>query len=603
MEPLSIQAAGLAAPRSALALGSDLAAVLREGRVVAGQVLERLDGSTVLIGLGRHRVPAESQVELAPGQRFVARVEAGADGPNLRVLGGAAAGAEPALVTALRAAVGSERPVGELLNELAGKLKALIDAGGDGAETARRIASALEGHLVRPGTAGAELRALLLRAGHGYEAVLLAGLRGRDPRAAGDLADELAEHVRRLLMAQEAAPGEPSAIARVRQVSADLHEALARALALAHANGAGKPELGAALRAVIDEALRAFPASEHDKLRAAFDEAARALLREPAGEALVRRAFGLPPREGVLAAPAEELAERLAGELLRRAEGTEPAAPRLTQLARALGPAVGRALEAAFALGSLDSAALLQALEKSLPRALEALPEALRATALGVEPAELLRAVFAGPAGESLGRRLALLAGALQLGATGFSAEEAALLARSDLKATLLGALGELPDGPARGALGRALAGLESEQLLNLARRELGEGSHVALPFPDGDRWSTLHLFRHPRHRGGGGQGASLERVGLALELTNLGPVRAELGWRTGELHVRFLVADERIADAVRNVLQTLRERLAAGGDVVELRVAVADAAELETDRHALDVGYLREHPLLDLSG
>lgn len=609
MEPLATQAAGLAGTRPVLALAGDLSAVLQEGRLVAGEVLQRLDGGSILIGLGRHRVPAQSQVELAPGERFVARVEVGAEGTRLRLEGPRGGAAEPALLAALRSAVGSERPLGELLGELAARLRAASDPSSQG------LARELEGHLVRPGAGAAELRALVARAGHGYEALLLAGLRGRDPRAAAELAEELAAHVRRLLLERSGLASEPAAVARTRQVGQDLEEALARALVRALAAGTARSELLGALRGVFQEALGAFPEPERASLRAVLEEAARALLREPAGDALARRALGFAPREGSLGPAAEELAERLAAELLRRVEGREPPAARLAILARSLGPplarALGEALEAARSSaapeprpplpGALPAppptaapAALLEALGRVLPRVLESLPEALRAGAAS-EPTELLRAVFSGPAGESLARRLALLAGS--------GRADPLAAAPGDLKAGLLAALEFLPEGPIRAALARALAGLEAEQLLNLARRELGEGVHLALPLAEGGRWTTLHLFRHPRPPGSLGAGeAPLERVGLALELSRLGAVRAELGWRPGALRVRVTVADERVRELLRAAAGPLRERLGAAGEAVELSFAVAQAAELELDRLALDVGYLRQHQLLDLS-
>lgn len=595
MEPLSIQAANLAGTRPALALGGDLAAVLREGRLVAGEVLERLDGSTLLVGLGRHRVPAQSAPELVPGQRFVARVEAGADGPALRVLGGGAA-AEPALLAALRGALGSERPLGALLTELAARLRAVDGPSG---AAAGGLLGRLEAHAVRPGAGAAELRGLLARAGQGYEALLLGGLRGRDPRAAGDLADEVAERVRRLLLAEEAAPEEPAAVARVRRIGEDLGEALARALALARAAAAGRAQVRSALDGALAQALEAQPEEGRGRLGVAAMRAVDELLARPEGQALARRALG--DREGELRARlSEELAERGARELARLAGAGDPSASAAVRLAREWAPAWEAALAhvlepSAAAPQDVRRALLLAALERELPGLLAALPAGSR-TPVPVDGAEFLRAILGGPAGEGL------LAGLLAAGSapTQRSAAEAA----ADLKGLLLAALESLPDGPARGAVARTLAGLETEQLLNLARREVGEGTHHVLPVPVGAEWRTLHVVHHPRRRGGGvTEGEPFERVDLHLELPRLGPLRAELGWRVGELGVRISCASEGVAALLRSGAGALEERLSADGARVRVVIAVAAEEALEPERSALDVGYLREHPLLDLRG
>ncbi len=89
MESLSPSAQPGPALRPAHALSGDLAAVLREGRVLAGEVLERLDGSTVVLGIGRHRVPANAPTELRVGDRLTLQVERQAGGEvALRLLTG-----------------------------------------------------------------------------------------------------------------------------------------------------------------------------------------------------------------------------------------------------------------------------------------------------------------------------------------------------------------------------------------------------------------------------------------------------------------------------------------------------------------------------------
>ena len=52
MDPVSLQASNLLAARPMIALQGDLGAVLREGRVMAGEVLQSFGGGSMLIGIG-----------------------------------------------------------------------------------------------------------------------------------------------------------------------------------------------------------------------------------------------------------------------------------------------------------------------------------------------------------------------------------------------------------------------------------------------------------------------------------------------------------------------------------------------------------------------
>lgn len=138
----------------------ELRAVLAEGRVVAGEVLATLDGGTLLIGVGALRVPAESRVDLAPGQRFLARVEASDSDLVLHVL--APDEPEAPLVRALREALGYERPAGA---RIGGLLRALPPGGSE-------LRTLLAEHVLAPGADGSALRALVERDGLSLEHVL-----------------------------------------------------------------------------------------------------------------------------------------------------------------------------------------------------------------------------------------------------------------------------------------------------------------------------------------------------------------------------------------------------------------------------------------------
>jgi len=483
MEPLAIQSGVSPTARPTLSLQADLPSVLSEGRVVAGEVLQVLDGGSILVGIGRHRVPAQSQVELAEGERFLARVEGTRDAPVLRLITPGEK-AEPKLISALRAVVGEERPIGELLRSLADALRAALSESGPERARLQDLLASIGRHVFRPGSNAAELQALLARAGLGYEAALLAAsFKAREPHGEGELLARLAESI---------------------------------------------------VRALGDAA---------SSVQGALSTAALARLSDLVRAAL-RELFGAP--HGI-------------------EEGEEPA----------------RLLEAALAraLGRLPAGAARE-------RLLASLPDAVR-RALESEPAAP-RALSARSSGASeLGR---------------------------DLKAELLGTLRALSAGPAREAVARTLAGVESEQLLNLARKEFDQAGHLSFPVPDGEGWASAHLF-HWRsgsggdgagggeHEGEGGDEGEMERLTLVLELERLGPLRADLGLRRDELALRLAVERPQTAERLRAALPELSERLALGGRPARVSVVVVPPEEAAVDPLARDVRWLCEHHLMDLSG
>jgi len=366
MEPIASSGAG-AVVRPTGTVTSEAAALLRDGRVLAAEVLSPGGEGTLLLAIGRHVIPAESDLRLDPGARLLVRVEEGLDGVVLKIVA-PAGDEEESLLSALRSVVGEERPLGELLGELARGLRGAPERAQLPPEV-RSLAQALEALVAHPdGDAGA-LRTLLATLGLGHE----------------------------------------SALAR-----------------LADARG-GREEL-----------------------------------------------------------------ERLRGDLK----------------------------------------ALL-----------------LRAHAALAEP----------------------------------------------------GAHGEL-----REALGRALAGLEAEQLLNLARERAGEPLVLSFPFPDGEGWTTARLAVPPRREGDAASAADDEqpfRLSLGLELSKLGPLRADLALTRGQLSLRLLVTRAETVARIAPALAGLRERLAGGRRSVELAVRRATPAETALGLDPLDIRYLRERHLMNVAG
>lgn len=119
MDPISTSPLPLTGGiRPAQALQGDLASVLRQGRIVAGEVLELLDGSSIVIGLAGQRVQAESHVDLSTGDRFLARIDL-VEGQIVLQIAGDAGAPDDALLLALRSLAGSELDARSLFELLA----------------------------------------------------------------------------------------------------------------------------------------------------------------------------------------------------------------------------------------------------------------------------------------------------------------------------------------------------------------------------------------------------------------------------------------------------------------------------------------------------
>jgi len=181
---------------------------------------------------------------------------------------------------------------------------------------------------------------------------------------------------------------------------------------------------------------------------------------------------------------------------------------------------------------------------------------------------------------------------------------------RNDLKALLLRAQGalEAAGGPRElsEAVTRALSGLEAEQLLNAAREKAGEPLILSFPFPDGERWATARLAvpprreRKPEHED---ERDEPFRLTLGLELSQLGPVRADLALAPGFLSVRILVTSPELVRRIEAELASLRPRLGDGRRTLELAVRLGTGREATQGLEALDIAFLREHHMMNVAG
>jgi hypothetical protein len=185
-------------------------------------------------------------------------------------------------------------------------------------------------------------------------------------------------------------------------------------------------------------------------------------------------------------------------------------------------------------------------------------------------------------------------------------ARAATLALQGEVRGVLLEALAELESGPLKRAIVRALAGLELEQLQNLARREFGEPLHWSFPVPDGLGWTTAHLYARRRSGEDGGEdGPAAEscRLCVGVEFTNLGPIRADVSLRPGTLAIRLQASNRATVQLLQAEKGALEEALGQDGRRVLLAIEEADAADVELEREAHDIAFLRDNRLMDVKG
>jgi hypothetical protein len=296
----------------------------------------------------------------------------------------------------------------------------------------------------------------------------------------------------------------------------------------------------------------------------------------------------------------------------------------------ALAALATRILSAAGLADDPDSPALLAALRTALVAGLDELgagANAARALDAGLElrgelvrqlgvhaldPSRaLLRAYLAGldaPALEHTGWLpwVALLLGdRLAFSERGLRRRALVQLLQEDFKARLAAQSQQAATELEREAAGRALRGVQAEQLRNLARARLGEPLHIGFLVPEGAHTANAHLFVPARREGApdasSGAGEQGERVTLAVEFSRLGALRAEILLKHDRLHVRLGVARPESAQLLRGGLEALERQLSVQGR--ELNLSVVPHEPGRSDPAGADLAYLRQHHLMDLSG
>src|SRR5262249_54335580 len=108
MEPIA--ASGSASVLRSSGNPADASAALRQGRVLSAEVLAAGTDGTLLLAIGRHAIPAQTDLRLDPGARFLVRVLEEAGGIVLEKLAGEDV-EESALVRTLRTVLADARPL------------------------------------------------------------------------------------------------------------------------------------------------------------------------------------------------------------------------------------------------------------------------------------------------------------------------------------------------------------------------------------------------------------------------------------------------------------------------------------------------------------
>ena len=240
MDPVFLQGSR---PRGAAA--SDPGAALRQGRVVAGEVISVGTGGSLVVGVGRERVHATSAAGLEPGRRYLFELHGQGAGTELRALAGQSAD-ESALLSTLRAALGAEAPLGLVLDALERELRKPTH--GMQRDAHERLRRGIARATFSPTDSGAALAAALRASGQCYEARWLA----QGVRALGSRTEELAEELAAALVSDwvGGADAEPFADA--------LRQALRAELAAGESRDRARPT---SLGVLMERAFLRLPAS------------------------------------------------------------------------------------------------------------------------------------------------------------------------------------------------------------------------------------------------------------------------------------------------------------------------------------------------------
>ena len=181
-----------------------------------------------------------------------------------------------------------------------------------------------------------------------------------------------------------------------------------------------------------------------------------------------------------------------------------------------------------------------------------------------------------------------------------------------DLKGELLHTLAKDPSPELRAEVERALAGLEAEQVLQVARQVEGDPNHWTFPVRDGDRWVCASLFvQHHELEEEDPVGTPVWRVTIGVSFESIGPVRVDFTYGGGGVSMRILVSDQALVPELQTRASSLQDEIADAIDLdidrdsLPARVSLfsASAEDIDVSRRHLDITFLRKRKVLDLRG
>lgn len=149
-----------------------------------------------------------------------------------------------------------------------------------------------------------------------------------------------------------------------------------------------------------------------------------------------------------------------------------------------------------------------------------------------------------------------------------------------------------------------ALDGIEAQQAANAVAQVREAAFVLQVPFPDGDRWRTLHLAVEPDRAGGPADDPGGFRLLMHVTLAELGDTWVDSGLSAGRLRAVVYLDAPAARERVRAELPALRADLRADGYAeVLLDVRPTDALPAARRRQAvaLSAGRPDPDPVLDV--
>ena len=191
---------------------------------------------------------------------------------------------------------------------------------------------------------------------------------------------------------------------------------------------------------------------------------------------------------------------------------------------------------------------------------------------------------------------------------------------RADLKAILLAALRASDDEVLREQLGKALAGLEAEQLLNVARERAGEPMVWSLPLLDGPlpdaevsvheqdqafatlRWFVQRRAAESEQEDAEGDGSRGLRVVMGLTLRGLGPLRIDWFLTRTALSLRLVSPRPDVVARLRADVEEIASALGSTSAPAFVSVRLGEHDEVTVLDRPLDTAFLQDNALMDVS-